>query len=134
MDQEVLIIGRVVGWSGGVPKSLTSGEGIWFPEIIVICFFLKAFFFDFFRCWVDFGRFWEAKTEAKIDFWDVFFRCFFRLRFGIDFGWIFGGSEPEKSIKTIGFSMVFANFQKISVFEKIGKKPRFWNRFRRPQP
>ena len=26
MDGEVLIIGRVVGWSGGAPKSLTSGE------------------------------------------------------------------------------------------------------------
>ena len=26
IDREVLIIGRVVGWSGGVPKSLTSGE------------------------------------------------------------------------------------------------------------
>ena len=51
--------------------------------------FCKAFFFDFFRCWVDFGRFWEAKTEAKIDFWEVFFRCFFRVPFGIDFVSIF---------------------------------------------
>ena len=72
--------------------------------------------------------------EAKIDFREVFWQCFFGLRFGIDFGWIFGGSESEKSIKTIGFSMVFANFQKISVFEKIGKKLRFWSRFRRPKP
>ena len=71
--------------------------------------------------------------EAKIDFKEVFFRCFFRARFGIDFGWIFGGSEPEKSIKTIVFSMVFANFQKIDVFEKRAKKPRFWSRFRRPK-
>ena len=27
--------------------------------------------------WSDFGRFWEAKIDAKIDFWAVFFRCFF---------------------------------------------------------
>ena len=26
MDGEVLIIGMMVGWSGGVPKSLTCGE------------------------------------------------------------------------------------------------------------
>ena len=44
----------------------------------------------------DFGRFWEAKTEAKIDFWEVFFRCFFRVRFGIEFSWFLGGSKPEK--------------------------------------
>ena len=91
-------------------------------------------FFDFFRFFVDFGKFLEAKMEAKIDFWDVFFRCFFGLRFSIDFGWTFGGSEPEKSIKTIVFSMVFVNFQKIEIFEKSAKKPGFWRRFRRPKP
>ena len=68
--------------------------------------------------------------EAKIDFWVVFFRFFLGLRFGIDFGWIFGGSEPEKSIKTIVFAMVFAKFQKIDVFEKSAKKRRFWSGFR----
>ena len=83
---------------------------------------------------VDFGRFWEAKMEAKIDFWVVFFRYFLGLRFGIDFGWIFGGSELEKSIKTIGFSMVFVDFQKIDVFEKSAKKLQFWSRFRRAKP
>ena len=34
--------------------------------------------------------------EAKISFFDVFFRCFFRMRFGIDFGSILGGSKAEK--------------------------------------
>ena len=87
----------------------------------------------FFRYFSILG-FWEAKTEAKIDFWDVFFRCFFRLRFGIDFGWIFGGSEHEKSIKTVVCSMVFANFHKIDVFEKNAKKGVFWNGFWRPKP
>ena len=59
------------------------------------------FFFDVFLFLVDFGMFWEAKMEAKIDFRDVSFWCFLRTRSGIDFGWIFGASEPEKSIKTI---------------------------------
>ena len=82
----------------------------------------------------DFGRFWEAKTEAKIDFQVVVFRCFFRVHFGINFGFFFGESNHEKSLKTIGFSMVFINFQKIVICEKISKKPRFWNRFRKPKP
>ena len=85
--------------------------------------FNVAFKKDFKGFRKDFRRFWEAKTEAKIDFWEVFFRCFLRMRFGIDFGWIFEGSNLEKSLKTIGFSMVFANFQKIDVFEKISKQP-----------
>ena len=82
---------------------------------------------------VDFGRFWEAKPEAKIEFWEVFLRCVFRMRFGVDFGRIFGDSKPEKSIKTMVFPMVFAIFHKIDVFEKNPKKFRFWNRFGRPK-
>ena len=103
------------------------------PRLFFWSFFLDAMFFTFFRRWVDFGRFREAKTWAKIDFRDVFCRCFFRMRFGIDFGWIFGGSELETSVITIVFSMVFANFHKIDVFEKKAKKARFWLRFRRPK-
>ena len=95
---------------------------------------LNANFLDFFRCWVDFGRVLEAKMEAKIIFFWFFFRCFFRMRFGIDFEWILGASDLEKSIKTIGFSMVFVDFHKIDVFEKSAKKPRFWSRFRKPKP
>ena len=72
--------------------------------------------------------------EAKIDFWEVFLRCFFGMRFGIDWGWIFGGSKPEKSIKTIRFSIVFAHFQESDAFEKSTEKTRFWNRFWRPKP
>ena len=63
--------------------------------------------------------------DAKTDFLEVTFRCFFRMRFCMDFGLFFGGSEPEKSLKTIGFSMVFVNFHKINVFKKNAKKPRF---------
>ena len=51
------------------------------------------------------------------------------MRFCIDFGWIFRGSEPEKSIKTIVFAMVFANFHNIDVFEKSAKKPAILKRF-----
>ena len=72
--------------------------------------------------------------EAKIDFWDVFWLCFFRMRSGIDFGSFFRGSNLEKSLKTIGFSMVFAIFQKNDVFEKVSKNHRFWGRFRSPKP
>ena len=68
-DGEVLIIGKVVGWSGVVPEGL--------PSVKVRCgpwhFFLRNFgktffFFDLFRCWLDFGKVLEPKTEAKIDF------------------------------------------------------------------
>ena len=94
MDGEVLIIGKVVGWSGGVPKGLRCVSLQWGPWSFFLAFFPQAFFFDFFRFWADFGWFWEVETEAKIDFWEVFLRCFFRMRFGIDFGSIFRGSEP----------------------------------------
>ena len=82
----------------------------------------------------DFARFGEAKMEAKIDFLKLFLPSFFRLRFGIDFGSFFGGSNHEKSLKTIGFSMVFVNFQKIAICEKVSNKLRFWRRFRKPKP
>ena len=42
---------------------------------------------------------------------------FFGLRFSIVVGSLFGGSNFEKSIKTIDFSMVFVNFHKIDVFD-----------------
>ena len=70
----------------------------------------------------DFGRFWEAKMNAKIDFLDDFFEVIFERNFGIDFDWIFGGSKLEKSRKTIVFPMVFAKFRKSDVFEKVAKK------------
>ena len=73
--------------------------------------------------------FGDAKMKAQIDFlavlFDVFFECVFASILGRFF---FGGSEPEKSIKTIDFSMVFINFQ------KNAKKLRFWRSFRRPKP
>ena len=85
------------------------------------------------RFWSDFGRFSEAKMEPRIDFLDAFLRSFFQMRFGIDFGSFSGGPNPEKSIKTIVFSMFFANFHKIDIFEKVARQARFWLRFRRPK-
>ena len=40
-------------------------------------FFKLAFKCDFFGFWSDFWRFWEAKMETKIDFWEVFRDVFF---------------------------------------------------------
>ena len=85
--------------------------------------FYIAFGKDFCGFRIDFGRFGGGKMEAKIDFLEVFIRCFFGMCFSIDLGWIFGGSKPEKLEKTIRFSMVFANFQKIDIFKKVAKKP-----------
>ena len=81
MDGEVLIIGMMVGWSGGVPNGLPC-DGSRVRGLISIAsdfhsFFWKAFFFGFFRSWVDFGRFWEAKTEAKIEFSGSCLHCAF---------------------------------------------------------
>ena len=43
------------------------------------------------------------------------------MRFGIDFEWIFGASDLEKSIKTIGFSMVVRIFTKSTFSKKVRK-------------
>ena len=59
--------------------------------------------------------------EAKIDSWEVFFDDVFEHDFCIDFSSFWGGSNLEKSLKTIGFSMVFADFYKIDVMEKYLK-------------
>ena len=82
---------------------------------------MKGIFFEFLRFPGDFERFLEAEMDAKIDVWEVFSRCFFRMRFDIDFSSISGDSDLEKSTQTIVFSMVFANFYKINVFEKVAK-------------
>ena len=37
-------------------------------------------------------------------------------------------------MKTIGFSMVLANFQRIDVFEKSMQKDQFWVHFGMPKP
>ena len=73
---EVLIIGKVVGWSGGVPKGLPSGSGAalvgGLRSLFFSTYFREGLRSVFFRFFVHFGRFWEAETEAKIDFSAVF--------------------------------------------------------------
>ena len=110
------------------PVGFRRGAGD-FHSVAKQASFRVALWSDFSRFWSDFERFWEAKIDAKTDFLEVTFRCFFRMRFCMDFWLFFGGSKPEKSLKTIVFSMVFANFHKIDVFEKVVKKRRFWSSF-----
>ena len=55
-----------------------------------------GFCLDFIKLGKDFGRFWQAKIEPKIDFWEGAFQYFFRMRFNIDFTWFLGGSKPHK--------------------------------------
>ena len=95
--------------------------------------FRVALWSDFSRFWSDFERFWEAEMAAKTDFLEVTFRCFFRMRFCMDFWLFFGGSKPENSIKTIGFSRFFVDFHKIDVFKKVEKNSEFWLYFWRPK-
>ena len=85
IDREVLIIGKVVGWSGGVPKGLPCGELRSWSVSSGACFFRlvfewasEAIFFDFLRFLMDFGWVLEAQMGAKIDFFGVFLGCFFR--------------------------------------------------------
>ena len=97
--------------------------------------FYIAFGRDFCGFRIDFGRFWGGKMEGKIDFLEIILRCFFGMRFGIDLGWIFGGSKPEKSIKTIiRFFNGFCSFSKNRRLRKKYEKLRFWSRFWRPEP
>ena len=83
MDGEVLIIGKVVGWLGGVPKGLTSGG---FRPWSVICgasdfhsFFGRRFFSFFFDLGSILGGFGRPKRRPKsifgMCFFDVFFAC-----------------------------------------------------------
>ena len=51
---------------------------------------------NFFASWGDFGKFLEAKTEAKIEFLGNCLHCFFRSPFGIDLGSFLGGPKPGK--------------------------------------
>ena len=64
-------------------------------------FFSKAFFSDFWRCWVDLGRFWEAQTEAKIDFWRFFFDVFFECVSAS----IFDGFWEAQNLKNSNFPL-----------------------------
>ena len=51
---------------------------------------------NFFAPWGDFGRFLEAKMEAKIEFLGSCLHCLFRSPSGIDLGSFLGGPKPGK--------------------------------------
>ena len=91
----LLVIGKVVGWSGGVPKGLPSGEFRWFPWLFLEGVFSKAITCDFFHVWCILGSFWMPKSMPKSIF-HLFQQMFFQMRFSIDFWSFFGGSKPEK--------------------------------------
>ena len=77
---------------GMTPVDLRRGAGE-FHSVAKQASFNIALGADFLRFRSDFSRFWEAKVDAKIDFWELFLQCFFRAHFGIDFGWFFRGSN-----------------------------------------
>ena len=64
--------------------------------------------------------------KAEIEFREGFLRCFFQLRFGVVLEAFPGGSKFEKSIKTMGFSVVFVNFCKINIFKKLKNIYEIW--------
>ena len=102
MDGEVLIIGRVVGWSGGVPKSLTSGEvrtlGFDFQSLFFKVF-LKG---DFFSIFADLGEIlggfgrprWKPKS-IFVKIFSIFFLNMFGNRFFADFFLFFSSSNLD---------------------------------------
>ena len=73
----------------------------------------------------DFGRFWEAKMEAKIDFCEVFLQCFFRrqcLANFFDVGSIFGGfGKPKWRPKSIFGRFFFNAFFECALASILGR-------------
>ena len=77
-----------------------------------------AFGRDFWSFGSDFGRFWEAKTEAKIDFWEVFCDVFFECALAS----ILGGFLEAQNLKNSNFASTGARFLQIWCFQKISEK------------
>ena len=63
MDGEVLIIGRVVGWSGWVPKGLPCGGPPKVHGSVLRVFFGRVFFGDFWRFGAVLKGFGRPKWE-----------------------------------------------------------------------
>ena len=85
MDGEVLIIGRVVGWSGGVPKSLPCGHlrtpGFGSHSLFFGVFLEGDFFSTFFHLGGILGGFGRPKWKQKSNF-EKFSAVFFSSTFG----------------------------------------------------
>ena len=102
MDGEVLIIGRVVGWSGGVPKSLVSGVART-PGLESDSLFFGVFLEgDFFSIFADLGGIlgglgrlkWEQRSNFA-RFSAAFFSSTFGNRFFNDFFLFFSMSNLD---------------------------------------
>ena len=102
MDGEVLIIGRVVGWSGRVPKSLVCGD-LRSPGLDLHSLFFGVFLVgDFFPIFADFGEIWggfgRLKWAQKSNFGRfsvAFFSSTFGNRFLGDFFLFFSRSNLD---------------------------------------
>ena len=102
MDPEVLIFGRVVGWSGGLPKSLVCDEAR-APGLELHSLFFGVFLEgDFFSIFVDLGEIlggfekpkWKQKSNFE-RFSAVFFSSTFGNRFCSDFFLFFSRSNLD---------------------------------------
>ena len=114
MDGEVLIIGKVVGWSGGIPKGLTSGPGAALVGESRSLFFsthfregLRSVFFDFLCIFEGFGK---PKRMPKPIFQPFFFDAFLECVFASILGGFLEPRNLTNQQKPLFFSMVFVNF------------------------
>ena len=132
-DQRVQIIGKVVGWSLGVPKSLPCGGdrslGLDFHRS-----FFRAFFWRrFFSISLFFGRFWEV-FGSDSGRQHRFLRSFFAMLFSSAFWYRFWVVLRRLEMWKIAiFLWKNIDFEKIGVFEKVVRKGRFFFR-RSKQP
>ena len=83
--------------------------------------------------WTNFGGFSRPKRKPKSTFGELFFDALFERNFGIDFWSFWRGWNLDELFKTIGFSMVFANFHKIDAFKKSANKCSNWGPFSKPK-
>ena len=131
MNEEVLIIGKVVGWSGGVPKGLISG---WVPALVgdsrrplFFNSFLRGFFSMLNRFLEVLGGQNGSQNRILGGFFAMFFSSAFWHRFGMHFGRLRTSKNrfsPERG----------ANFHKIGVCDKSLKRAPFRGRFGRSRP
>ena len=123
MDGEVLIIGKVVGWSGGVLKSLVSCD---FPRVPVRCiaFFFRVFVFEkdffsivFYFLWI-LGGFGEPKWRPKSIFGSFFFDFFWDCVLASILGGFLEARNLKNHEKQLFFQWFLLIFRKLAVSKK----------------
>ena len=121
IDREVLIIGKVVRWSVGVPTSLSRGlfrlRAVISIALIFTAFFKRVFcrFFEILSVW---GYLLAGKMEAKIDFCDVFPNLCFECVSGSYFCCFLEAPNLENH----ALASTGARFSQNRRFRKISKK------------